>query len=188
MSRDILFDHGNARFSYRISALIVQNGRILLQCPVETSDYAFIGGHVAFGETTKETLVREIREEIHADAVIGDLIAVGEVFIDWGRLPDGTLRHCHQIGLYFLATVDESQLPAADRFCGYDEAGNERFDLEYIWFPLDELREKIASKAMIVYPPEAMTHLLSVTGTPGSSKDVLHFTYTELPADTVWPE
>lgn len=188
MSHDILFDHGNARFSYRISALIVQNGRILLQCPVETSDYAFIGGHVAFGETTKETLVREIREEIHADAVIGDLIAVGEVFIDWGRLPDGTLRHCHQIGLYFLATVDESQLPAADRFCGYDEAGNERYDLEYIWFPLDELREKIASKAMIVYPPEAMTHLLSVTGTPGSSKDVLHFTYTELPADTVWPE
>lgn len=188
MSRDILFDHGNARFSYRISALIVQNGRILLQCPVGTSDYAFIGGHVAFGETTKETLVREIREEIHADAVIGDLTAVGEVFIDWGRLPDGTLRHCHQIGLYFLATVDESQLPAADRFCGYDEAGNERFDLEYIWFPLDELREKIASKAMIVYPPEAMTHLLSVTGTPGSSKDVLHFTYTELPADTVWPE
>ena len=188
MSHDILFDLGNARFSYRISALIVQNGRILLQCPVGTSDYAFIGGHVAFGETTKETLVREIREEIHADAVIGDLIAVGEVFIDWGRLPDGTLRHCHQIGLYFLATVDESQLPAADRFCGYDEAGNERFDLEYIWFPLDELREKIASKAMIVYPPEAMTHLLSVTGTPGSSKDVLHFTYTELPADTVWPE
>ena len=188
MSRDILFDHGNARFSYRISALIVQNGRILLQCPVGTSDYAFIGGHVAFGETTKETLVREICEEIHADAVIGDLIAVGEVFIDWGRLPDGTLRHCHQIGLYFLATVDESQLPAADRFCGYDEAGNERYDLEYIWFPLDELREKIASKAMIVYPPEAMTHLLSVTGTPGSSKDVLHFTYTELPADTVWPE
>lgn len=83
----------------------------------------------------EETLVREIREEIHADAVIGDLTAVGEVFIDWGRLPDGTLRHCHQIGLYFLATVDESQLPAADRFCGYDEAGNERFDLEYIWFP-----------------------------------------------------
>jgi len=182
MSRDILFDHGNARFSYRISALIVQNGRILLQCPVGTSDYAFIGGHVAFGETTKETLVREIREEIHADAVIGDLIAVGEVFIDWGRLPDGTLRHCHQTGLYFLATVDESQLPAADRFCGYDEAGNERFDLEYIWFPLDDLREKIASKAMIVYPPEAMAHLLS------GSKDVLHFTYSELPDDTVWPD
>ena len=182
MSRDILFDHGNARFSYRISALIVQGGRVLLQCPVGTQDYAFIGGHVAFGETAKETLVREIREELHTDAVIGDLLAVGEVYIDWGRLPDGGLRHSHQIGLYFYATVDESQLPDADRFCGYDEAGNERCNLEYVWFPLEELREKIASKAMIVYPPEAMAHLLS------GSKDVLHFTYSELSDDTVWPD
>lgn len=182
MSRDILFDHGNARFSYRISALIVQGGRALLQCPVGTQDYAFIGGHVSFGETAKDTLIREIREEIHCDAVIGDLMAVGEVYIDWGRCPDDTPRHCHQIGLYFHATVDETQLPAADRFCGYDEAGNERYNLEYIWFPLEELREKIASKAMIVYPPEAMVHLLS------GSKDVLHFTYTELPEDTLWPD
>lgn len=182
MSRDILFDHGNARFSYRISALIVQGGRALLQCPVGTQDYAFIGGHVSFGETAKDTLIREIREEIHCDAIIGDLMAVGEVYIDWGRCPDGSPRHCHQIGLYFHATVDETQLPAADRFCGYDEAGNERYNLEYIWFPLEELREKIASKAMIVYPPEAMAHLLS------GSKDVLHFTYTELPEDTPWPD
>lgn len=181
MSRDILFDHGNARFSYRISALIVQGGRALLQCPAGTQDYAFIGGHVSFGETAKDTLIREIREEIHCDAAIGDLMAVGEVYIDWGRCPDGSPRHCHQIGLYFHATVDESQLPDADRFFGYDEAGNERYNLEYIWFPLEELREKIASKAMIVYPPEAMAHLLS------GSKDVLHFTYTELPEDTLWP-
>ena len=182
MSRDILFDHGNARFSYRISALIVQGGRALLQCPVGTQDYAFIGGHVSFGETAKDTLIREIREEIHCDAAIGDLMAVGEVYIDWGRCPDGSPRHCHQIGLYFHATVDETQLPKADRFCGYDEAGNERYNLEYIWFPLEELREKIASKTMIVYPPEAMAHLLS------GSKDVLHFTYTELPEDTLWPD
>lgn len=188
MPRDILFDHGNARFSYRISALIVQGGRMLLQCPVGTQDYALVGGHVAFGETAKETLVREIREELHTDAVIGDLMAVGEVYIDWGRLPDGRPRHCHQIGLYFLATVDEGQLPQADRFFGYDEAANERYDLEYIWFPLDELKDKIESKAMTVYPPEPVEHLLSVTGTPGGSGDVLHFTYTELPDGTVWPE
>ena len=176
MPRDILFDHGNARFSDRISALSVQGNRALLQCPVGTQDYAFIGGHVAFGETAKDTLVREIREELHTDAVIGNLCAVGEVFIDWGKLPDGGMRHCHQIGLYFRATVDESQLPAGDRFFGYDEAGGEKYSIEYIWVPLEDL------PCLTVYPPEVAAHLLS------GSQDVLHFAYTELPGDTRWPD
>ncbi len=176
MSRDILFDHGNARFSYRISALIVQGGRVLLQCPVGTQDYAFIGGHVAFGETAKETLLREIREELHTDAQIGDLAAVGEVYIDWGKMPDGTLRHCHQIGLYFRATVDETQLPKSDRFFGYDEAGGEKYSIEYLWVPLEQL------STLTVYPPEVARHILA--GDPKT----LHFEYTELPDDTVWPD
>ena len=87
MSRDILFDHGNARFSYRISALIVQNGRVLLQCPVGTQDYAFIGGHVEFGETARETLVREIREEIHAAESAFKCTA------------DGEFLHTHTLGV-----------------------------------------------------------------------------------------
>ena len=34
---------------------------------------------------------------------------------------------------------------------------------------------------MTVYPPEVARHLLS------GRRDVLHFTYTELPEDTLWP-
>lgn len=176
MSRDILFDHGSARFSYRISAIIVHDGRVLLQCPVGTEDYAFIGGHVAFGETAAQTLLREIREELHADASVGPLMAVGEVYIDWGCCPDGSPRHCHQIGLYFHTEVDMAQLPSGDSFHGFDEAGGERFDLMFHWVPLEKLR------TMTVYPPEVAAHLLS------GSHEVLHFVYSELPADTAWPE
>lgn len=175
MPRDILFNHDNARFSYRISALPVHEGRILLQCPPGTEDYAFIGGHVAFGETAVQTLQRELQEELHASCTVGDLLAVGEVFIDWGRCPDGSPRHCHQIGLYFLVDVDVSALPEGDVFHGYDDLGGERFDLNFLWVPLEQLRE------MTVYPPEVARHLLS------GRRDVLHFTYTELPEDTLWP-
>lgn len=176
MPRDILFNHGNARFSYRISAIPVHNGRVLVQCPVGTQEYAFVGGHVAFGETAADTLRREIREELHTDAVIGQLIAVGEVYIDWGRCPDGSPRHCHQIGLYFLSDVDVSQLPEGESFYGWDDVGGERYDLMYHWLPLEQLR------SLTVYPPEVAAHLLN--GAP----DVLHFTYSELAEDTVWPE
>ena len=176
MPRDILFDHGNARFSYRISALPVCNGRILLQCPVGTQDYAFIGGHVAFGETAAQTLQREIREEIHADAEIGPLLAVGEVYIDWGRCPDGSPRHCQQIGLYFRVSLDPAQLPPGDVFFGWDEAGGERFNLAYHWVPLEDLAH------MTVYPPEVAAHLLS------GDEQVLYFTYSELPPDLRWPD
>ncbi len=176
MPRDILFDRGNARFSYRITALIVQGGRVLLQCPVGTQDYAFPGGHAAFGETAAETLRRELREELRAEARIGDLAAVGEVYIDWGRCPDGSPRRCHQIGLYFYATVEESQLPPGDRFFGYDEWANERIDLEFVWVSLEDLA------CMTVYPPQAAACILS------GEKTVRFFTYTELPEDTLWPE
>lgn len=176
MPRDILFDHGNARFSCRMSAIPVHEGRVLLQCPVGTQEYAFVGGHTALGETAADTLRREIREELHTDADVGRLIAVGEIYIDWGRCPDGSPRHCHSISLYFLTDIDVTQLPAGDSFYGYDEVGGERYDLMYHWVPLEQLR------TMTVYPPEVAQHLLS--GAP----DILYFTYSELPEDTVWPE
>ena len=90
MPRDILFDHGNARFSSRMSAIPVKDGKVLLQCPVGTQDYAFIGGPTAFGETSAATPRRDIREEPHVDAAIRRLIDGEVVNI---RIPDRQLYH-----------------------------------------------------------------------------------------------
>ena len=58
---DILFHHDNYIFSYRVSGILVCDGKVLLQAPKNTGEYAFIGGHVALGETNAETLMREAR-------------------------------------------------------------------------------------------------------------------------------
>ncbi len=176
MSRDILFDCEKARFSYRIGAVITDGDRVLLQCPPGTRDYAFPGGHVSFGETAADTLRREIREELHAEAVIGEMLAVGEVFYPWGRLPDGSKRACHQVCLYFRAQVDRSALPAGDVFHGYDDLGGERFDLDFCWVPIRDLA------TILTYPPQIAEHLLR------GAEGVCHFIYEELPADTRWPD
>ncbi len=69
---DILFHHDNYIFSYRVSGILVRNGKVLLQVPKNTGEYAFPGGHVALGETNAETLRREWREEVGADIEVGE--------------------------------------------------------------------------------------------------------------------
>ena len=73
---DILFKTDDYIFSYRVGGVLIHNGKVLMQNAEGDDGYAFIGGHVAFGETTDETLVREFKEEIGADIKIERLIMV----------------------------------------------------------------------------------------------------------------
>lgn len=158
--KDILFKTDDFVFSYRIQGVLIRDGKALLQRSGE--DYALIGGHVAAMETTRETLVREFKEEIHADIAVDELLAVGEVFFPWGNKP------CHQIGLYYAVhLLDENQIPLDGVFHGFDDLDGERIDLDYCWVALTEL-EHIA-----LYPPQMVPHILS------GSKEVLHFVYKE---------
>lgn len=160
--KDILFKTDDFVFSYRIQGVLIQNGKALLQRAGE--DYALIGGHVAAGETSEETLVREFREEIRADIAVDELVGVGEVFFPWG----GSGKPCHQIGLYYAVhLLDESQIPTDGEFHGYDDLDGERIDLDYVWVPLEKLKE------IAVYPPQIVPHILS------GSREVLHFVYKE---------
>jgi len=157
MAKDILFKGEDYVFSYRVGGILIHDGKILLQKP-KNDDYAIIGGHIALFETTEETLVREFKEEIHADIAVQKLIAVGEIFFPWGKRP------CHQIALYYLAELkDPSQIPLDGVFHGYDDLDNERIDLDFCWLPLEELQN------IKVYPEELIPHILS------GSDEIYHF-------------
>ena len=58
---DILFKTDDYVFSYRVGGLLIRDGKVLMQKAVDNDGYALIGGHVAFGETTTETLAREYK-------------------------------------------------------------------------------------------------------------------------------
>ena len=157
MSRDILFKQDDFIFSNRVAGVLMHEGKILLQRPVD-DDFAIPGGHVMSFESSRETLVREFKEEIRADVEVGDLIAVGEIFFPWGKRP------CHQIGLYYLCSLkDPSQIPTDGVFPGHDDWGNERIDLNFHWLTKEEISQNL------VYPTELIPHILS------GSKEVFHF-------------
>ena len=79
---DILFKTDDYIFSYRVGGLLIHNGKVLMQKAVDDDGYAFIGGHVAFGETTAETIVREFKEEIGADIQVERLLEYADLILN----------------------------------------------------------------------------------------------------------
>lgn len=167
VNRDILYKEQDFIFSYRVGGILIHEGKILLQKPVN-EDYSIIGGHVARMETTKETLKREFEEELHTEVEIGDLLAVGEIFFPWGSRP------CHQIALYYRISLPENaSIPLEGSFYGYDDLDNCRVNLEFCWIPLEELSK------LTVYPGELIPHILS------GSKEVIHFVSDQIRGEEI---
>lgn len=158
---DILFRTDSHIFSYHVAGVCIQNDSVLLQKPTGDDGFAFPGGHVAFGETNKETLRREFREEISAEIVVGNLKWVAEVFFDWGGRP------CHQICLYYAVTIEDAHTPADGVFTAQEQPEGRNFTLEFHWIPLDRLNE------IEVYPVQTKRLLRQ------SGDGVAHFVYRE---------
>ena len=160
--KDILFKTDDYVFSYRVGGVLIHKDKILLQKVPRDDGYAIIGGHVALGETTDETLVREFKEEIGADIQVDRLLMVSENFFPWGTKP------CHQINLYYLVSLqNESQISTEGSFHAFDDLGNERIDLEMCWIPVDEIPN------ITVYPTNAKEYLMNIPD------EIVHFVYKE---------
>ena len=77
----------------------VRNGKVLLCYPKDRSYSYLPGGHIEFGETGREALVREMKEETGLDATAGDLLGVVESsFVQKGE------KHC-EINLIYAMEV-----------------------------------------------------------------------------------
>ena len=158
---DILFRTEEYVFSYRVAGICIQNEKVLLQKPTNDTAFAFPGGHVAFGETNAQTLVREFQEEIGVDISVGALKWVGEIFFPWGNKP------CQQICLYYIVDVKSDDIPLEGRFIGKEQMEGRNFDLEFHWVPVAEL------KNIEVYPTNVVELINQM------NDGVQHFIYKE---------
>ena len=75
------------------------DGKVLLCLPKDRSYSYLPGGHIEFGETGREALVREMKEETGLDATAGELLGVVESsFVQKGE------KHC-EINLIYEMKV-----------------------------------------------------------------------------------
>ena len=98
----IAFDCGEGRFNYRVVGVAIDDGRVLLHKAEADTFWTLPGGRGEFGEPAAHTLKREMREELHADVEVSQLLWLVENFFDYSGLA------YHEIALYFLMRFSEA--------------------------------------------------------------------------------
>ncbi|MDO4364845.1 MAG: DUF4916 domain-containing protein [Clostridia bacterium] len=67
-------------FNHRVAAVILNDNKILAQKNIKDNSYYLVGGRVHFGESTREALIREVKEELGIDIKSFKPIWVNEYF------------------------------------------------------------------------------------------------------------
>lgn len=132
------YDRGDDRFSYRVGAIIIEAGAALLATNDSADYYYSIGGGVHFGETSRDAVLREVKEETGVDYEIDRLAFIHEnFFTEKCGVCKG--KHFHELALYYLMKPRGTRVINSDSYCSDGK--------EYLkWVPIDQL------KAMKVFP------------------------------------
>ena len=110
-----------------IKALIINNGKLLMIKERVRGEviYDFPGGGMDFGETVKETLHREVKEEISLEIEIGQILGVWSFMISDASVQ--ILCIAYQCKAKNPDAIDMSHNPAAEDI------------FDYQWLPIEEV-------------------------------------------------
>ncbi|WP_312412219.1 NUDIX hydrolase [Shinella sp.] len=97
----IRIDRKPQLFSFRVAGLIFRDGYLLAQRAVKDDYWALPGGRAEIGESSQETILREMREELHRDVRIERLLWTVESFFAYEGYA------AHELGFYYLLSMDE---------------------------------------------------------------------------------
>ena len=79
---DITIDVEDYKLNVRAAGVIIHNNKVLTHRNINSDHYALVGGRVAIGEDSEETLKREVIEEIGKNIEITGYISTIENFFE----------------------------------------------------------------------------------------------------------
>jgi len=152
------FTHDPYRFLYRVAAIIVDDGQVLL-CQSHDAPYFWFlpGGRAEMMESSPETLRREMMEELGSAVEIGPLLFLVENFVTLGD------RQVHEIGLFYQTSLLDPAVLTKDRTWSGVVDGPSRLDFR--WFPLNHL-DQIALRPPFLHEalpaaPQGFRHIIN---------------------------
>ena len=125
LESDIRFSLPQEHFTLRATALIIQNGKLLVAKHDSVNCYYTVGGGVRAGETTEEAVIREAYEETGLEMETERLVFLYEGFFTHNG------RKHHEVGFHYLMKEMPLGIPDGQRT---DQEGERLF-----WLPIDRL-------------------------------------------------
>ena len=126
---DLTFRTEAGTFNYRVGAVILHEGRLLLMKNEEEPYLYTVGGRVRLHETTEEAVIREVKEETGISLEIDRFLFFQEQFF----VGEVTGEQIHELGVYYLMkdSADLDRLSCSSlTMRGVPE--------ELVWIPLEE--------------------------------------------------
>lgn len=124
----ISFPIDGTRFNYRVAAVIIAEGHVLV-CREDDDRYCMLpGGRVELGEDSRLSLSREIAEELAMPAHVGVMLATSESF--YNRVGEDF----HELGFFYQVDLP-GQGPNGNS--PWLKRRDEGHDLHFYWLPLE---------------------------------------------------
>lgn len=130
----IQITEGNKSFHFRAVGVIVKDDQVLLHRCVIDDFWSMPGGRCEFNESSKEAIIREMKEELDVKVEVERLLWVAECFFEDGG------NEYHEMAFYYLLKLAEE-----DNYIYENkepiEGDEEGLKLIFQWFAIDELEK-----------------------------------------------
>ena len=131
----LVINDKDKRFNFRVAAIAIHDNKILLhQYDSRDNFYALPGGRAEMFESTKETIIREMKEELDEDIHVERLVYVCESFFETDKLK--VHEHCHYYKIKFKNEADIFTLGSTFE---RDEIDGSK--LYFSWVDLEDLND-----------------------------------------------
>ncbi len=98
----IRMDAPPRRFNFRIAGLGFRDGHVLVHRATHENFWSFPGGRAEIGETSVQTLEREMMEELGVAVTVHRMLWMVENFFSYED------RDVHEIGFYYLMDIPQT--------------------------------------------------------------------------------
>ena len=103
---DLTFRMREGTFNFRVAAVIINDGKLLIMQDTQSPYWYLPGGRVHLQERAEDALRRELQEELGVTAKIGRPLWLVQNFYQ----EDVNREHYHELGLYVLVDVTDTDL------------------------------------------------------------------------------